>query len=688
MRHGQGAAADVRGSWLIVVLLVLLDSAAGPPAWSQDLDTYLDSETVALAEGYDKRLRYAPSVVIIFDEQDIERTGALNVAELLERIIGIHLSRKSFGSSADQFVRGLDGNLLVLHNGIEIAKQLPELLTMPLVDLKRVEVIKGSHYPPYGESASFGTVNLVTKEPTGDEFAGGVRGGSLNTRQGWVRVSDIVGRIGYSAYVSHLETTTTEGQIVVDRQTPLDQALGTNASFAPGEGYFGAEVTDARLTLELGRRWTFRQFVNRRTMGTGVGLAQALDPFGEERVSRYTSDLRFESPLGEGTLEARFTYNRTEAEYADTRLLPPGTLGGLFPDGVIQSYGQSGQQVFGEALYRIVLGNHTIDVGAGARWGEVDNDFDRRNYVFEAGNDIPTPLGETVDFTDTAPLFRDDYSVTERHLILRDEVRLTTSLSAHVGARVDYATDRETFVNPRLGLDWVAGQYTNVFLLYGESGSSASEIQQTSNGLFSPLGSEDLERARTRILELAFDHRFGNGILLSSNIYTYRQSNSIGVVPDDDVPIGTRFANLDEEQTGSGIESRLDWRVHEKLALALGAAYQKRDSSDLEDVGAPSFQPYAEANVGSLGGWHLNVAAIGVAGRERAADDDRPELDDYTLVNLALTRRDFPIGGVNLSFSAQNLFDADAREDISEAIVFDLPVYPQRFLLGIEYQGR
>lgn len=684
-RHGP--ATDERAVLPVLTLVVLAISAGSPVARSQDLETYLDPETIALAEGYDKRLRYAPSAVIVFDEQDIERTGALNVAELLERVIGVHLSRKSFGSSADQFVRGLDGNLLVLHNGIEIAKQLPELLTMPLVDLKRVEVVKGSHYPPYGESAAFGTVNLVTKEPADDEIVGGVRGGSLDTRQGWIRVSDIVGQIGYSAYISHLGTTTTEGEIAVDRQTPIDRALGTDASFAPGEGYFDSEVLDARLTLELGRRWTFRQFVNERTMGTGVGLAQALDPFGEERVSRYTSDLRFESPLGDGTLEGRFTYNRTEAEYVDTRLLPPGALGGLFPDGVRQSYGQSGQQVFGEALYRIVLGRHTIDVGAGARWGKVDNDFDRRNYVFEPGNDIPTPLGETVDFTDTAPLFRDDYSVTERHLIVRDEVRLSNSLSFNVGARLDYATDRGTFLNPRLGLDWVAGQYTNVFLLYGESGSSASEIQQTSNGLFSPLGSEDLDRARTRILELAFDHRFRNGVVLSSNIYTYQQIDSIGVVPDNTVPIGTRFANLDEDETGSGIESRVDWPVNDVLDIAVGAAFQERNSSDLESVGAPSFQPYAEANIGSIAGWHLNVAAIGVVGRDRAADDDRPELDDYTLVNFALTRRDFLLDGVDLSFSAQNLFDADAREDISEAIVFDLPVYPRRFLLGVSYRG-
>lgn len=263
---------------------------------------------------------------------------------------------------------------------------------MPLNDVTRVEVVKGSHYPLYGASAVSGTVNIVTNGPVKDELAGGVRGGSLDTAQAWVRRSDVVDRIGYSAYLSATRTRTTEGTIVADRQTAIDELLGTDASFAPRDGHFDADYLDARLTLELGDWWTVRQFVASRTLGTGVGLAQALDPSGQERVLRYTSELRFDSPLGPGSFEARVIYNRAQAEYVDTRLLPPGTLGGAFPEGVIQAYGQTGQQLFGEALYRVVLGAHTLDLGFGGSRGEVDNDFDRRNHVLASGSDLPPRL--------------------------------------------------------------------------------------------------------------------------------------------------------------------------------------------------------------------------------------------------------------------------------------------------------
>ena len=653
------------------------------PVLGQGLDDFLDTETLKLSEGYDKRLRYTPGTVIVFDQGMIERSGALNVAELLERVVGVHMTRKSFGSSADQFVRGIDGNLLILHNGVEITKLIPELLTMPVADLERIEVLKGSHYPLYGASAVLGTVNLVTRRVARDETMAGIRAGTLDTSQVWLRRSDRRGQLGYSGFLSLTGTSTTDGEIEADRQTLLDQAFGTVASFAPGDGYFGADAIDGRLSLEFGDHWTLHQYVNHRELGTGVGLAQALDPQGEEQVSRYSADLRYEQPVARGVFEGRFTYNWTQAEYNDTLLLPPGTLGGAFPDGVLQSYGQTGQEFFVEGLYRLTQGRNTLDLGLGGSRGEVVNDFDRRNYTFDPGASVPIPLGMLVDFGDTAPLFADDYSVHSVYAMLRNEIQLSDDWSLNAGVRVDRSSDYGSFVNPRLGLDWTAGQLTNVSLLYGESAKAPSEIQLTSNGLFSPLGSPDLKPAKIRLVELAVDHRWENGVSLVSNLYWYRQSDVIGVVTDDQAPIGTRFENLSAREEGSGIELLVGWNLGKGIRARLGASVKTNTSDNIENAGAPRYQPFAEIDAVGINGWDANLAVIGVVDRERADDDARPDIDDYTIVNATAIRRDFLMSDLDLSLSVQNLFDADAREDISEAIPEDLPVFPRRILLGL-----
>ena len=54
-------------------------------------------------------------------------------------------------------------------------------------------------------------------------------------------------------------------------------------------------------------------------------------------------------------------------------------------------------------------------------------------------------------------------------------------------------------------------------------------------------------------------------------------------------------------------------------------------------------------------------------------------------MNLSAIREGFVLDGLDLSLSAQNVFGADAREDISSAIPFDLPVYPRRVPLGLSY---
>lgn len=672
----------------LVLALALIASEDGVAAEAGTADTaidrFVDPEARALARGYDARLRHAPSTLVVFDREAIERSGALTVAELLERVVGVHITRRNYGASADQYVRGIGGNWIILHNGVEIEKTLPELLALPLSDAERVEVLKGSHFAIYGPSAITGTINIVTFGVEEDTLAAGLRGGTLGTSEVWLRRSARRGRFGYGLHLSHLATEGSEATIVADRQSLLDAAFGTDVSRAPGEGAFEREVLDARLTLALGERWSLEQLFSERGAGVGVGLAQALDPNGEERLSRHAATLRYRRPLTDGALEARLTYNRVRARVEDAEFLPPGTLGGAFPAGVLQSYGQSGREIATELLLRRRLGAHTLELGVGGAHGTVDNDLDVRNYTARDGSETPVPVGDLVSFLETDPLFDGDYAESTVYALVRDRWAFTDDARLELGVRLDRSSDYGAVVNPRVGLEWALAEATDLVLLYGESSITPSLIERTSNGLFAPLGDPALEPAKIRMLEAALTHRASERVTFEASLFAYRQEASVAEVDDPASPNGRRFANIDDESVGRGLDLVVRWTPRPDLAFVLGIALATNDTDDTNNIGAPEVQPYAEANARFGRGWNANVALIGVAERERDPGDAREPIEDYAIVNATLLNRGV-VDGATFSLAVQNLLDADAREDISPAIVEDLPVWPRRILAGVSY---
>lgn len=663
---------------VIPILAFSIQSAS-----AQNLSDFLagTDETEELQDRYDISLRDAPGSTIVYTRDDIDRFGATTLAEILDRTVGIHNSRSSTGNTSRRVVRGVDDSWLILYNGLVRDVVLSDTLRILLHDVERIEIIKGSHSSVYGQDAVAGTINLVTYSNRLEETRAGILGGSFGTLDAWYQRSWKNDDTSLSFSAGHRRTEGTDTVISPDRQSQIDTQTGTALSLAPAEGSFDTQVTEARFELGLGNTFAWRNHLQVRENGLGVGTAQVLDPNGTEQFTRISSDIEInrEYAIGDFSLRAGYTLNR--ATFDDLTVFPAGSFFGQFPDGVQQTTEQDTTLLQVAGYYTRRTKKNTFAAILAFEREESTNGIDTRNYTIDSVTTLPTPLGNLQDLRDTDPLF-DELTENTASLTLRNKWLATRSVKVNTGFRFDNSSLYGGVFNPRIGIEWIYAQNADLSLLYGESARTPSALQISSNGLFVGLGNPDLEVSKIRTLELVHKYKSADIGQQTINLFAYDQSDTISLVASDLSPNGLRFENIDDNQQGYGIDYQLDVQINPSFDLTLGLGFQQTNNEDLNSPRAPELLPQAAVDLRLIRGWNLNLSYKGVIGRERDVSDTRTAIDDYHLVDLLLKKSRI-FGNVDLVVKASNIFDSDAREDISTAIADDVPIEPRVVQIGL-----
>ncbi len=130
--------------------------------------TTLEEVVVSATKTREKRKDISNSVIII-DSMDIEESPAQNVGELLANELGIDWRTYGNYGGAPQSIRirGMDSEgTQVLVNGIEYNSPslgYADVNRIPMNNIDRIEVVKGSGSLLYGSGAMGGVVNIITK---------------------------------------------------------------------------------------------------------------------------------------------------------------------------------------------------------------------------------------------------------------------------------------------------------------------------------------------------------------------------------------------------------------------------------------------------------------------------------------------------------------------------------------------
>jgi iron complex outermembrane receptor protein len=635
---------------------------------------YGDKSFVTIATGTRVPLTRAPAVASVITAEDIRALGAADLDEVLETVPGLHVARGTQTNMPVYVIRGVhrDANpqVLMLVNGIPVTTSFAGNRGnvwggLPLENVSRIEVIRGPGSALYGAEAFSGVINITTKTAAaidGTQF--GVRAGSFGTRDAWALHGGSLGALDVAAYLRIGTTAGAKPTIAADGQTGLDTLMGTSASHAPGPMNNGRDSIDGALDLSYAK-WRLRVgYKERDDVGSGSGVANALDPSGHSYSERLNADLGYRDPAfstnWDVSLEASFMRYK---EFSDLVLFPAGVnFTGqpvdTFAAGMIGNpyKWEQHERLNASGLYS-GFERHGIRVGAGVAKDDLFKTRETKN--FQPGVLPFTPIGtgslaDVTDVSDTAPFLRPHKRMV-RYWFVQDEWRFAKDWTLTAGLRRDHYSDVGQTTNPRLALAWEAAYNLTARLMYGTAfrAPSFTELYNINNPVL--IGTPGLTPEKVKTTEAALSWQASPQLQLGMNVFRYQMRDIIQLV-------GTTYQNTGK-QTGKGLELESAWDATRQLRLSGSYSHQRSvDDASGQDAGlAPRDRIYLRADWRFTAGWAANAQLNAVGERRRAPGDTRSALRGYNTVDLTL-RTDKGSKGWDFAASLRNLFDADARE--------------------------
>lgn len=128
--------------------------------------------------------------ITLITSEDILKSTATNVADLLQNVAGIDIRRRGTdGMQSDLYIRGGNFNqTLILIDGVKMDDVQTGHHSMnailPLNNIERIEILKGPAARIYGQNAFTGAINIITKEVLENSLDVNLNYGSYNNRKG------------------------------------------------------------------------------------------------------------------------------------------------------------------------------------------------------------------------------------------------------------------------------------------------------------------------------------------------------------------------------------------------------------------------------------------------------------------------------------------------------------------------
>ena len=420
----------------------------------QEQTVYLKSEAKAMEEVIvsttrtNSRIEEIPIRVEVLGGEELNEKGSMkpaNIAMLLSEATGIQSQQTSaVNGNVSIRLQGLDGKYTqILKDGFPLYGGFAQglsIMQIPPLDLKQVEVIKGSSSSLYGSDAIAGIINLISKQPQEKREL------TFLVNQTSLFGTDVNGyfsqrwkKFGFSFLTANNFQVATD----VNKDGFSDLPKTHTFNLAPTFYYYFNQTA----TLRFGLNGTF----DNRKGGDMKVLKNEIDTlhkFFEENLSnRLSTQLKFDKQFANN----KSLTIKNSVSYFDRAINQNATT---FKGNQISSYS--------EASFNFKIKKHQFVTGV--------------NFITENFSEDSTKSHK-----------QRNYNYNTTGLFLQDDWKPTEKFALQVGLRTDYQNQYGYFILPRLALMYKFG---NNFYVRAGSGlgykvpsifSTASEQEGINN---------------------------------------------------------------------------------------------------------------------------------------------------------------------------------------------------------------
>jgi len=303
-------AALVMG--LLAAMCVGCPARAGAEQQEQGEPPVFEAEPmVVVATGEPEEPGTLPTSISVITRTEIERSGSLNLMDLLVREPGVWVSRQGglgFGGAVS--IRGFGGSpptqvsVLVDGHPSQMGIMGHILPSSYLLDnVERVEIMRGPGGARCGNMALGGAINIVTRAPADEKKAAGTvaTAGTYDTfgRQAWV-----AGGGGMTRYRGQW------GRLATDGDHPFARYRADNWALAVDQELEGNWEAAVRAQQVVYKTFDQREVAN--------AYAESRDPrYIEQEFDRQDYDLEFTRQRGERTVGLKVYRTDGEHEFED-----------------------------------------------------------------------------------------------------------------------------------------------------------------------------------------------------------------------------------------------------------------------------------------------------------------------------------------------------------------------------------
>jgi iron complex outermembrane receptor protein len=595
------------GSLFLSSLLVSTAKVAVAQVASRELLLFMEVPTVVTAARREQPLTKASATTKVITTEDIRRSGAHSIPEILRYVAGLDVSRASV-SDVNVTARGLNtrvaNRMQVFIDGRSVYEDflnivLWEQSPFSMQEIERIEIVESPASALFGANAFSGAINIITKSPDalkGTHVSGTV--GDEDTGIASLIHAGVTDKFGYKVSFGY------------DR---------TNNFPNPGRGKTGDEkgLEDfrgnvlAEYTFSEGSQASLSGGIDNfeRDIDTGLGLLLA---DGNNAFTKFNYSL--------DDLKAQLVWNHLDSDLEFTEFPSKGS----------------------------VLAN-TIQA-------DVQNSF-----TLAANNILTGGISYHFNAFNSQLLIRGDEDQHIFAFFLQDEWSPLDALTFTLGLRVDTHPETGVHVSPR-GVVVYSPWENHTFRASVSTAFRNPSIVENFFDLQLPtvkiMGNPDLDAEQIISFELGYQAFLFERLKTRIDLFYNHVDELIEIIP----PAGpvTTFANVDAGPIYGG-EFSLEFFLVEWLQGFLNYSYQDRDFDNPIALGVvPRHKGNFGLNFTLPHGFSADVFVNAVGESEGAPG----KVDPYTLVNIRLGYQFEVLGAdAEVDFAVFNLFN-DVHQEI------------------------